>query len=93
MSEAQQTMVGTIPVEERDRLDLDRLATWMETHVDGFAGPLAYAKFAGGQSNPTYRLDTPIQAAIFEQRLGPEQPLRDRINLPLHDFDHRCGLP
>jgi aminoglycoside phosphotransferase (APT) family kinase protein len=25
----------------------------------GFAGPLAVSQFNGGQSNPTYRLETP----------------------------------
>ncbi|MGK6321712.1 phosphotransferase family protein [Sphingomonas sp. DT-51] len=43
----------------RDRLDLTRLGPWLEAHVPGAAGPLDYVKFAGGQSNPTYRLDTP----------------------------------
>jgi len=75
MSDAQKTMVGTIPVEERDRLDLDRLAAWMEAHVKGFAGPLAYAKFAGGQSNPTYRLDTPGKSYVLRRKpFGPLLP-------------------
>ena len=46
-------------IAERDRLDVDRLSAWMRDHVEGFAGPLTYAKFAGGQSNPTYKLMTP----------------------------------
>ena len=46
----------TIEVAEKDRLDLVRLTAWMEANVDGFAGPLDYTKFAGGQSNPTYKL-------------------------------------
>lgn len=75
MSDAQKTMTGTIPVEERDRLDLDRLAAWMESHVAGFAGPLSYAKFAGGQSNPTYRLDTPTTSYVLRRKpFGPLLP-------------------
>ena len=31
----------------------------MEGHVEGFRGPLEVSQFKGGQSNPTYRLDTP----------------------------------
>ncbi|KQT33570.1 aminoglycoside phosphotransferase [Sphingomonas sp. Leaf412] len=46
-------------IPERDRLDTGRLSAWMRDHVDGFDGPLTYAKFAGGQSNPTYKLMTP----------------------------------
>ncbi|HEU0066730.1 MAG TPA: phosphotransferase family protein [Sphingomonas sp.] len=68
-------MEGTIPVADKDRLDLDRLAAWMTAHVDGFAGPLSYAKFAGGQSNPTYRLDTPGRAYVLRRKpFGPILP-------------------
>ncbi|CAN5315587.1 phosphotransferase [soil metagenome] len=75
MSNAQQTMTGTLPVEGRDQLDLVKLATWMESHVAGFAGPLGYAKFAGGQSNPTYRLDTPTTAYVLRRKpFGPLLP-------------------
>jgi len=37
-------------------LSLDRLEAWLGGHVEGFRGPLAAERFAGGQSNPTYRL-------------------------------------
>jgi aminoglycoside phosphotransferase (APT) family kinase protein len=37
-------------------LALDRIAGWLGEHVPGFRGPLAAERFAGGQSNPTYRL-------------------------------------
>ena len=74
-SDAQTSMSGTIEVADRDRLDLDRLAEWMAAHVEGFAGPLSYAKFAGGQSNPTYRLDTPGHAYVLRRKpFGPILP-------------------
>ncbi|MET4594820.1 MULTISPECIES: phosphotransferase family protein [unclassified Sphingomonas] len=74
-SDAASTMVGTIAVGEKDRLDLDRLTAWMDTNVDVFAGPLTYAKFAGGQSNPTYRLDTPGRAYVLRRKpFGPILP-------------------
>jgi aminoglycoside phosphotransferase (APT) family kinase protein len=41
----------------RHPLDAERLAGWMRAHVDGFRGPLTVEQFAGGQSNPTYRID------------------------------------
>jgi aminoglycoside phosphotransferase (APT) family kinase protein len=53
---------------ERDRLDTARLGTWLTEHVPGFAGPLDYAKFAGGQSNPTYRLDTPARRYVLRRK-------------------------
>jgi len=37
-------------------LALDRVEEWLRGHVEGFRGPLAAERFAGGQSNPTYRL-------------------------------------
>jgi aminoglycoside phosphotransferase (APT) family kinase protein len=33
------------------------LAAYLETHVDGFRGPLRASKFKGGQSNPTYLIE------------------------------------
>lgn len=52
-------MVGTIEVPEADKLDLNTLTSWFETHVEGFEGPISYTKFKGGQSNPTYKIETP----------------------------------
>ena len=57
-------MVGTIAVPERDRLDEAALTAWMEANVAGFAGPVSLSKFKGGQSNPTYRVDTPGRSYV-----------------------------
>ncbi len=38
------------------QLDEASLGEYLNTHVDGFDGPLRAEKFSGGQSNPTYRL-------------------------------------
>jgi aminoglycoside phosphotransferase (APT) family kinase protein len=74
-SDAATSMVGTIAVAERDKLDLDALGAWMTDNVAGYAGPLTYAKFAGGQSNPTYRLDTPSRAYVLRRKpFGPILP-------------------
>ncbi len=59
---------GTRPVEERHRIDEARLAAWMGEHVEGFEGPLAVLQFKGGQSNPTYRLDTPGRSYVMRRR-------------------------
>ena len=70
-----QTMAGTIPATGRDVLDIDRLTAWMEANVEGFAGPLTYAKFAGGQSNPTYRIDAVSGAYVLRRKpYGPLLP-------------------
>jgi len=54
-------------------LDVAALARWMETNVEGFSGPLTAEKFAGGQSNPTYRLDTPGRSYVLRRK--PPGPL------------------
>ncbi|WP_414901558.1 phosphotransferase family protein [Sphingomonas flavalba] len=68
-------MSDTIPVAERDRLDIGRLERWMAANIAGFSGPLTLAKFKGGQSNPTYRVDTPGGAYVLRrQPFGPLLP-------------------
>ena len=34
----------------------EQLAAYLESHVDGFKGPITLDKFAGGQSNPTFKV-------------------------------------
>ena len=59
---------GTKPVEERHRFDEARLADWMKENVSGFAGPLAVSQFKGGQSNPSFRLDTPGHSYVMRRK-------------------------
>lgn len=41
-----------------DTLDEQSLAKYLEEHVPEFKGPLTAKKFAGGQSNPTFQIDS-----------------------------------
>ena len=41
-----------------DELDIDSAEAWLSDHMPGFAGPASATKIAGGQSNPTYRLES-----------------------------------
>ncbi|WGS51030.1 phosphotransferase [Paraburkholderia sp. D15] len=66
---------GTRPVNERQRFDHDALAAWLAQHVDGFAGPLTVEQFAGGQSNPTFKLVTPSRAYVMRAKPGPAAKL------------------
>ncbi len=61
-------MVGTVAVPERDRLDEAKLAGWMEANVESFCGAMTITKFKGGQSNPTYRIDTPGQSYVLRRQ-------------------------
>ena len=49
-------------------LDDARLAEYLTTKIDGFSGPLSSKKFAGGQSNPTYLLETPEQKYVLRRK-------------------------
>ncbi|MGJ5079424.1 phosphotransferase family protein [Bradyrhizobium sp. HKCCYLS3013] len=59
---------GTKPVEERHRFDEAKLAAWMAEHVEGYQGPLTVLQFKGGQSNPTYRLNTPARSYVLRRK-------------------------
>ena len=58
----------TIAVAEKDRLDEGKLTAWMTANVAGFEGPLTYSKFAGGQSNPTFKIDSPSGSYVLRRK-------------------------
>ncbi|WMY07084.1 phosphotransferase [Paraburkholderia phenoliruptrix] len=66
---------GTRPVNERQRFDHEALGAWLTRHVDGFSGPLTVEQFAGGQSNPTFKLVTPSRAYVMRAKPGPAAKL------------------
>ncbi len=68
MIDYEKEMVGTIAVEDKDKLDLGALTAWFEANVEGYAGPISYTKFKGGQSNPTYRIDTPGASYVLRRQ-------------------------
>jgi aminoglycoside phosphotransferase (APT) family kinase protein len=51
--------------------DTEALAAYLRQHLSGFEGPLSVSKFAGGQSNPTYRLSTPARSYVMRSKPGP----------------------
>ena len=59
---------GTKPVEERHRVDEARLDGWMRENVEGYKGPLTVLQFKGGQSNPTYRLNTSARSYVMRRK-------------------------
>jgi aminoglycoside phosphotransferase (APT) family kinase protein len=66
---------GVKPVEPRHRFDEGALDRWMAAEVVGYAGPLRVWQFKGGQSNPTYRLETPGRAYVLRRKpFGPLLP-------------------
>ncbi|MBT56061.1 MAG: phosphotransferase family protein [Mameliella sp.] len=48
--------------------ELARVAAWMTAHVPGFQGPVRAEKFVVGQSNPTFRLESPSGAYVLRRK-------------------------
>ena len=59
---------GTRPVSERLRFDEAALEAWLRAHVPGFRGPIRVSQFKGGQSNPTYRIDSASGAYVLRRK-------------------------
>jgi len=64
----QQAFSGTKEVAGALRLDEARLEAYLAQHVKGFAGPLTVKQFKGGQSNPTYLLETPARRYVLRRK-------------------------
>jgi aminoglycoside phosphotransferase (APT) family kinase protein len=64
----QSAFSGTKEVSEPLRLDAARLQDYLAKHVAGFAGPLKVQQFKGGQSNPTYLLETPTRNYVLRRK-------------------------
>ncbi|APG63594.1 phosphotransferase family protein [Sphingorhabdus lutea] len=61
-------MVGTTSVSEKDKLNEEILLQWMTENVAGFSGPMTLSKFKGGQSNPTYCIETPNADYVLRRK-------------------------
>lgn len=93
--DASRDFVGTITPTGADVLDAAKLSAWMDAHVEGFAGPLSIAKFKGGQSNPTYRLDSPSGSYVLRRKpFGPLLPSAHAVDREFFVIDrlHRAGF-
>lgn len=57
-----------VAVREGFGFDLARLEGYLAARVPGFRGPLTARQFDGGQSNPTYILDTPGRTYVLRRK-------------------------
>ena len=64
----QSAFSGTKEVADSLRFDETRLAAYLAAKVEGFCGPLAVRQFKGGQSNPTYFLQTPQRSFVLRRK-------------------------
>ncbi len=64
----QQAFSGTKDVADALRIDAARLEKYLAAHIAGFSGPLTIKQFKGGQSNPTYLLETPARRYVLRRK-------------------------
>lgn len=64
----QEAFSGAKPVDPRLRFDEAGLEAWLASHAPGYAGPLTVRQFKGGQSNPTYLLETPGRRYVLRRK-------------------------
>ena len=58
----------TQEVRAAHKFDESKLAAFLGDTVKGFQGPLIVKQFAGGQSNPTYMLETPGKKYVLRRK-------------------------
>jgi aminoglycoside phosphotransferase (APT) family kinase protein len=49
-------------------VDTVKLSQWMQIHIAGFSGPIEVQQFAGGQSNPTYLVQSPARRYVLRRK-------------------------
>jgi aminoglycoside phosphotransferase (APT) family kinase protein len=59
---------GTKDVSAALQFDAARLDAYLAAHVPDYRGPLSVKQFKGGQSNPTYLLETPARKFVLRRK-------------------------
>ena len=68
MSSRQEQFSGTRDVLDAHQFDPATLQEYMLSHVEEFSGPLTVRQFRGGQSNPTYLLESPSGKYVMRRK-------------------------
>ena len=68
MGSRQEQFSGTREVRVAHQFDVARLEEYMLSHVESFHGPLTVQQFKGGQSNPTYLLESPSGKYVMRRK-------------------------
>jgi aminoglycoside phosphotransferase (APT) family kinase protein len=84
--------IGTQAVSEKQAFDVVALSAWLDKNLPGFCGPLTVESFKGGQSNPTYKLNTPTQSYVMRAKPGPVAKLLPSAHAIEREFAVMSGL-
>lgn len=80
------TDAAALPFEQR------LLERYLREHIDGFAGPLQVTRFKGGQSNPTFLLDTPQRRYVMRAKPAPAAQLLPSAHAVEREFRVQSAL-
>lgn len=59
---------GTMPVQERHRIDVGRLAEYLRERIPDLPAAIEVRQFKGGQSNPTYLIDAGARSFVMRRK-------------------------
>ena len=76
----------------REPFNVAALETYLRAQIPGFAGPIAMTRFKGGQSNPTYLLDTPARQYVMRCKPGPAAQLLPSAHAVEREYRLQCAL-
>ncbi|GGC75135.1 phosphotransferase family protein [Chelatococcus reniformis] len=68
MADEAEAFSRSVPLDVHERFDTQRLTAWLAAHIDGFGGPIEVMRFKGGQSNPTYGVNTPRARYVLRRK-------------------------
>ena len=85
-------LTGSGPAVGPQALDQAALTAWLQARVPGFEGPITLERFAGGQSNPTYKLSTPSGHYVMRCKPGPVAQLLPSAHAVEREYAVMGGL-
>jgi aminoglycoside phosphotransferase (APT) family kinase protein len=95
-ADRQSVFSGTKEVAAALTFDAERLGDYLAARLPGFGGPLGVRQFKGGQSNPTYLVETPARRYVLRRkppgRLLPSAHAVDREYRVIRAL-HAQGFP
>jgi aminoglycoside phosphotransferase (APT) family kinase protein len=96
MGSRQQENTGTRDVAAEHQINIGPLEDYLQQQVDGFSGPLTVKQFRGGQSNPTYLLES--ASGRYVMRRKPPGKLLKSAHAVDREFRvisalHKAGFP
>ncbi|HMM66059.1 MAG TPA: phosphotransferase family protein [Dokdonella sp.] len=72
--------------------DVEPLQAWLNGRIEGLQGSLRISRFKGGQSNPTYLLESPTHRYVLRAKPGPAADLLPSAHAVEREFRVQSAL-